>query len=389
MNGKSDSNSSSLLHFVVEEEVPVEELTCQFIMDETSQCVPGGLNFDDINNKRISQAQQEQQLHKEMMVDGSIIRDSLLVDQKEIVQEGVLNGNTDKNHRMISAEAIATRSSSLEVVEDQASPELQVGDHVYQWRSLVGIPWVFQHHGIVMDVIRGDDVSCDDDGDGKMNSKPIVKLVIADFSNVETKNQKKKEQSKSERRPQQQQQQQQTMSGDGAWSRESSSLLDQRDISDTQHDDTKTSHGNNGDSRRSSSTRLSLEQEGIMRTYTDTDKWQRVDYESSWLKRQVYRSGTCTKAKSDPVGLVLARVHFIIQNPHLLPDYHVVHANCECVAFWCKTGRWSTLQASTFLELTAAGQVKSSATLAAAAAGATQTVTVPGTISKIHEMISN
>jgi hypothetical protein len=54
-----------------------------------------------------------------------------------------------------------------------------------------------------------------------------------------------------------------------------------------------------------------------------------------------------------------------------------VNANCECVAFWCKTGRWSTLQASRFLELTAAGQVKSSATLAVAAAGTTSTVTVP------------
>jgi len=126
-----------------------------------------------------------------------------------------------------------------------------------------------------------------------------------------------------------------------------------------------------------SSRRVSLEQEGIMDTYTDTDKWHKVDYQSGWWKRQLRRSGTVTIAKPDPVGLVLARVSFIMQHPEQLPDYHVLHANCECVAFWCKTGSWSTLQASSFLELTAAGQVKSTATLAATAAGTTANVTVP------------
>ena len=95
--------------------------------------------------------------------------------------------------------------------------------------------------------------------------------------------------------------------------------------------------------------------EGIFNTYTDTDKWHKVHYQSGWWQRQLRRSGTVTKAKADPVGLVLARVNFINQHPEQLPDYHVLHANCECVAFWCKTGSWSTLQASSFLELTAAG----------------------------------
>jgi hypothetical protein len=395
INGKSISDS---LVQVFVEEVPVEELTCQFIVDETSHCVSGVSNIDDDNSetrsssikKDISQEQvRQQQLMKKMMTDGRILDDSLLVDQNEVLleipvtpeKERALNDRRGESHRRASAEMDALQSS-LEVVDDLPSPELQVGDHVYQWRSLVGIPWVFQHHGIVMDVIRADDVDVHD-GDGKTNSEAIVKLVIADFSNVETNNQKKKIRSKPERRLLVQQQQT-TSSGDGSRSKESLPSINQ-DTTGAQHDDTKTNHRNDTDkkSKRSSSSRLSLVQEGIMRTYTDTDKWHRVDYESNWWKRQVYRSGTCTKAKSDPVGLVLARVHFIIQNPHLLPDYHVVHANCECVAFWCKTGRWSTLQASTFLELTAAGQVKSSATLAAAAAGATQTVTVPGTRLKV------
>ena len=96
------------------------------------------------------------------------------------------------------------------------------------------------------------------------------------------------------------------------------------------------------------------------------------------MVRQVYRAGTCTVAKSDSVGLVLARVHFILRHPEVLPDYHVLNANCECVAFWCKTGTWSTLQASSFLELTAAGQVKSSATLATMAVNTHVTVPAAG-----------
>jgi hypothetical protein len=193
------------------------------------------------------------------------------------------------------------------------STELQVGDHVYQWRSLAGIPWVFQHHGIVMDVLKDDECGV------------FKRLIIADFSNVETKSKGK------------------------------------------------------GGSSSSNNSRLTLVQEGVLRTYTDADHhtWHKVHYEAPWWKRQVYRSGTATKARSDPVGMVLARVNFILQHPHLLPDYHVFHANCECVAFWCKTGIWGTLQASSFFELTAAGHVKSSATLAATAAGATSTVTAP------------
>jgi hypothetical protein len=219
----------------------------------------------------------------------------------------------------------------LEVVPDDddessSSNELQIGDHVYQWRRWMGIPGVFQHHGIVMDIhfLQGDN--------GKDEER---KLTIADFSNVE------------------QQQQQQQQKG-------SKQQQQQQTIVDT--------------SRR----RGGLTQEGIVRTYTDTDQWHKVRYQASFWKRQVYRAGTCTSATSDAVGLVLARVQFIIQHPDTLPDYHVLHANCECVAVWCKTGQWSTLQASSFLELTAAGQVKSSATLAASAAGAQVTVPAAG-----------
>lgn len=190
--------------------------------------------------------------------------------------------------------------------------ELQVGDHVYQWRSYAGVPRIFQHHGIIMDIIQDDETG-------------QIKLTIADFSNVEPTKRKKQEAKKSKEK------------------------------------------------RRSG-----LFQEGIVRTYTDLDQWHKVQYESSWWKRQVFRAGTITGAKSDAIGLVLARVNFIIQYPEVLPDYHVIYSNCECVAFWCKTGHWCTLQASSFLELTAAGQVKQSATIATAAASTQVTVPAAG-----------
>ncbi|CAJ1969904.1 unnamed protein product [Cylindrotheca closterium] len=186
--------------------------------------------------------------------------------------------------------------------------KFQVGDHVYQWRSWGGIPGVFQHHGIVMDIIN--DLHTGD-----------FKLTIADFSNVATPSNKKLPNKKQQ-------------SG--------------------------------------------FFQEGILRTYTDASKWHKVEYQANWWKRTAYRAGTCTSSKSDAVGLVLARVNFIIQYPELLPDYHVIYANCECVAFWCKTGEWSTLQASTMLEMAAAGQAKQSATLALTAASAQVSVPASG-----------
>jgi hypothetical protein len=92
------------------------------------------------------------------------------------------------------------------------------------------------------------------------------------------------------------------------------------------------------------------------------------------------RSGTCTIVASDPPGLVLARLHFLLQQQAAttdlrLPSYHFLKANAECVAVWCKTGTWATLQASSFLHVTAAGQVKSATTLAMYASSQTVAIT--------------
>lgn len=308
-----------------------EMMVCQFIKEE-SQC------SESINNALCHTGTEPLQ-HQPSLNDRKSMEDPLLFATTRRTASETNETDTTTTHQ----------STSMEILPNEPhSNELQVGDHVYQWRKLLGIPWVFQHHGIVMDVIR--------DEDGR------TRLVIADFSNVEHPNKSKRKRhsdSMAQGRQQQQQKEQQEEE------------KEKKSNNQDDHDIPKQSTGS------SSSRRLSLVQEGVLRAYTDTDKWYRVHYNASWWQRQVFRSGTTTKAKADPVGLVLARVHFILQHPELLPDYHIVHANCECVAFWCRTGVWSSLQGSSFLELTTAGQVKSSATLATAAATAQASVTVP------------
>lgn len=106
-------------------------------------------------------------------------------------------------------------------------------------------------------------------------------------------------------------------------------------------------------------------------------KWQLVHYQASWWRRHLNRSGTCTATESDPPGLVLSRLHFLLTQQEDLPKHHFIRSNSECVAVWCKTGTWATLQASSFLHVTAAGQVKSATTLAAYASSQTVLVSAP------------
>jgi len=81
--------------------------------------------------------------------------------------------------------------------------------------------------------------------------------------------------------------------------------------------------------------------------------------------------------KSDPMTMVLARVRYLLNNPDILPPYNVFHSNSECLAVWCKTGRWSTIQASIFLHSTAAGNLKSAISISAMAATTNVTTTTP------------
>jgi len=200
---------------------------------------------------------------------------------------------------------------------DQQDSSLDVfreGDHVYQWCSFAGIPGMFQHHGIVTKV-------WEPEGDDEE-----VRLTVVDFSFV--------------------------LRGSS-----SNRCVENSMKSCFQH--------------REGTVLRALEQES-------SKKWHKVEYEAPFWKRALYRTGTCTCAASHPPGLVLARVQFLLDHPETLPDYHVLYANCECVAVWCKTSMWCTLQGASMLGAAAMGQVKSTATVAAWAS--TQTVATTSTV---------
>ena len=215
--------------------------------------------------------------------------------------------NVDEHHAIVEEKEEEITQDNDDTNDDANTDEIayseqffQLGDHVYKWCSFAGIPGLFQHHGIIIEI----------DGD---------QLVIADFSGI---------------------------------------------------------------IRREEDTRRSLFVErtrGGLRICEkeDSHQWRKVEYDASWWRRSLWRSGTCTAVPSDPPGLVLSRVSFLLDHPDKLPKYHFLRANCECVAVWCKTGTWMTLQASTFLHATAVGQAKSATTLALVASS--QTVTVPST----------
>jgi hypothetical protein len=191
-----------------------------------------------------------------------------------------------------------------------------MGDHVYMWCSVGGIPCVFQHHGIVLDVLQKQGEEEEDKEDWY--------LCIADFSN---------------------------------WS--------------------ELTGGSSGLPQEGSLMFSNSKSKSCLRTYESSIcNWHKVEYNcENMLKRCVSRSGTCTSAPCCPPGLVRARLEFLLNHPDVLPPYSASHSNCECVAVWCKTGTWCTLQATSWLSTTAAGQAKS-AVVAGSIVSATQ-ISVP------------
>ena len=70
----------------------------------------------------------------------------------------------------------------------------------------------------------------------------------------------------------------------------------------------------------------------------NANKWHKIHYSES--------------APTDKVQIVRRRVEFLLKHPQYIPSYCLVQSNCECVAVWCKTGKWTTLQAEKWLGTT-------------------------------------
>ena len=79
-------------------------------------------------------------------------------------------------------------------------------------------------------------------------------------------------------------------------------------------------------------------QHGLRVLTVSANEWQKVQYNDS--------------APTSPPNIVRQRVEYLLKHPHTIPSYSLVESNCECVAVWCKTGKWTTLQAEHWLGTT-------------------------------------
>lgn len=90
-------------------------------------------------------------------------------------------------------------------------------------------------------------------------------------------------------------------------------------------------------------------------------KWHKVKYQANPLECLTWRPGTCSAAQPSPVETILAKVQFLQECKHWIPNYHILASNCETVAVWCVTGKWETLQGDRAMQISQIGALSSAA----------------------------
>lgn len=339
--------------------------------------------------------------------DASTMQQATLPLSMEHQEEGVIDETT-----------VAEEQQQQQITDSR----FEAGDHVYQWCSLMGIPGVFQHHGIVM---HAEDIYGYNAGDEEVEdiAEHHQLLTIADFSNLLFGESSKSSSDKAEEAEEEVVDFEEGIEcgvlGDDSDAprytdeRDDGKDYDKEGGGDKPQEPTGSmpflrsgSMATTTSSSSSSPSSILPNKQGGFRVYRTAtsskqkrNKWHKVRYQDHWFHTHLWkRSGTCTPASSDPQEVVLQRVQFLMSHSSMkdagadnnqsstldrnepdrtsiLPPYHSIFSNCECVAVWCKTGTWSTLQAASFLSHVAVGQVKGTATLAGIAAA--QTVSVP------------
>mmetsp|Transcript_24495 Transcript_24495/g.32647 ORF Transcript_24495/g.32647 Transcript_24495/m.32647 type:complete len:338 (+) Transcript_24495:74-1087(+) len=220
--------------------------------------------------------------------------------------------------------ALATTTSTTKNQSNNRSNDsVEVGDHVYKW-CRQGFGLRYQHHGIVVGVLR------DDDEGGR-----ISKIVIIDFYLNSPREQR------------------QSLEDSLGTQSNKCSGIRQRMFRGGNRSGSDIAHG-------------SMAGPGGIRLLeiteqADMDEWLKVKYKdkNDDDDDRANNATTSKKAKitSDPENLVVARANFLFHNPNVLPGYNVMKSNCECVAVWCKTGKWCTLQGSSILDNAATSSV--------------------------------
>ena len=344
-------------------------------LEETTKEAPP-LNSEG-TTEPLQQQQQQQQQHQ------------VLEPEETFKEAPPLN-----SEEALSIPADPSGEEAAALKED--NKKLEPGDHVFTWCSVLGIPGVFQHHGIVIhaeDIIIANNEEKEEGDDEEYEQL----LTIADFSNLllpsgrgatmNTANSNASTNSEDGTAEETATESQSSYENETVDSSERSSDRSESPPCPTEQPTGSLSGGT--PLLRSGSSTANVSNNGCLRVYrtasTKKNRWRKVQYQDRWVNIHLRkRSGTCTASPSDPPEVVMKRVNFLLQQSKLdvsssvLPKYHSIFANCECVAVWCKTGTWSTLQASSFLSHAAVGQVKGTAVIATAAASAQATVPAAG-----------
>ena len=252
-----------------------------------------------------------------------------------------------------------------EEVEDDI---LRPGDHVYVWKSfgMLGMS-TYQKHGIVLHVDPEDDTN----------------VSIVTFYH------KNKKYIPNRRNFFQRSASQRSNPAAGPGDRDTRAegpfhtYSDGGNINDYGDDDKekdasllpKSSNQNEGHSISSFSSNNNTTQNSQNQKFTNTVRTEsiysfaanskggirKVKYTATLAKRLLSRGGTVTSCSADEPALILARLEYLLEGQQghgqgRMPEFHMMAANGECAAVWCRMGRWCTLQGSSILHILFVGQ---------------------------------
>mmetsp|Transcript_28704 Transcript_28704/g.34972 ORF Transcript_28704/g.34972 Transcript_28704/m.34972 type:complete len:487 (+) Transcript_28704:161-1621(+) len=226
--------------------------------------------------------------------------------------------------------------------EEEDDDILRPGDHVFVWLGFSS-----QRHGIVLEapertIDTPDDEDEDNYGDDRDEYDDITILTFYENS---IQNQR------------------------GGLGTSLRNLFRKTDIEEDAVGETPLNGGNFA--------RREIKKHSLFQFQKGGKKVQKVKYGVTVAKRVLSRGGTATSSKPDSLGLIMARINYLLEHPEILPEYKKLSANDECVAVWCRTGRWITLQGASMLEIISASQAGSAIVAGSVASQMMVTYTMP------------
>lgn len=391
---------------------------------------------DDEGEEDTSPHDDARKAHDDFSDTGTDTTDGAQTMQSEVKSEAsmmVLGRYLGLSSKPYNADSPFTKALVEEESDIKFTHELQVGDHVIRWR-MIGYLYPLQVHGIVFSVgpdvvtivdcglspVSQDKVGPDDDKTRKKKTEPRRRMQIVTIDD-ETEIKKW-----TKIRYGEEVQLQVHSSNEEMHDKIKENNVDVKLMASAAQDggglgndapfegSTWPSAGLNVDEvQQCNQAKISKTPENESKTQRSWFSWRNKNNSPKTKSPSQIVDEDSTKQQekqklrlpeTDPVKLVLARLRFLLEygeepfppsspgslddaekdydvdddkldQPNLLPPHHLLYANSECIAVYCKTGKWSTIQAAIFLKASSAGNVKLSATIAMFLGA--QTVQVP------------